>query len=414
MALTTATEAVRRSRTVALWAWLGSPLARQLAGIFVLWATYVWITDVVATAVMHDGGHVLTANWAAALNNWVADIHTAPPLARWDSVWYYSIATEGYPARTGLGIYNAGFMPLLGLLMRWGAALFHVSPYVAGTWVSRLALLAGMYAFFFYVRADNDASPGADRPRIEPLAPLLAMLFFPTAYILVSVYAESLFFAFCVSTFLLAKKRHYALAAATAFLAGLSRAHVIALVPALGVLALEHWRGATWSRRARAFLPMLGAVAALAAVAWHFKNVSGDPLLYVHRKTYFGTTNAGPAGAWRSTIWSINDARMRGHFGSIYTLLELPSAILLAASGLILAWTKRFSEAVFVLGSLGLSVMAGSLWGLPRYTIFLFPVFMLIGRIHRRTALWNAYVLCGVLVQACMMVNYVLLRAPAP
>lgn len=412
--MTGATVTDRRSRTVAVWAWLMSPLARQLAGIFVLWITYVWITDVVATAVMHDGGHVVTPNWSAALNHWVADIQTAPPLARWDSVWYYSIATEGYPARSGLGIYNAGFMPLLGLLMRWGAAIFGVSPYVAGTWVSRLALLGGMYALFFYARADGAARANTDRRRIDPLAPLLAMLCFPTAYILVSVYAEALFFAFCAGTFLLASKRHYALAAVTAFLAGLSRAHVLALIPALGVLALEHWRGATWSRRVRSFLPALGAVAALAVVAWHFKNVAGDPLLYVHRKTYFGTTNAGPAGAWRSTLWSINDARMHGHFGSIYTLLELPSAVLLLASGLILTRMKRFAEAVFVLGSLGLSVMAGSLWGLPRYTIFLFPVFMLLARVQRRTALWHAYALCGVLVQGCLIVNYVLLRAPAP
>ncbi len=412
--MTTATNSGRRSRTVALWAWLRSPLARELAGIFVLWAAYLWITDVVAMAVMRDPGHIVTPNWAAALNNWITDIHTAPPLARWDSVWYYSIATEGYPARTGLGIYNAGFLPLLGLLMRWGGAFFNVSPYVAGTWVARLALLGGMYAFYFYARADNAAITRADRPRMEPLAPVLAMLSFPTAYILVSVYAESLFLVFCVSTFLFAHKRQYALAAVTAFLAGVSRAHVIALIPALGVLALEHFRGATWSRRARSLLPMFGAMSALGAVAWHFKKVSGDPLLGVHRKTYFGATNAGPMGAYRGAISSLEDARLHGHFGSIYTLLELPSALLLFVSVLILVRMKRFAEAVFVAGSLGLSVMAGSFWGLPRYTIFLFPVFMLIGRLHRRTALWHALVMGGVLVQACMIVNFVLLRAPAP
>ncbi len=70
-------------------------------------------------------------------------------LARWDTAYYYSIATEGYhwdPAT--FSHQNVSFVPLYPLLMRWGGALLGGRPPLAGLIVS-LVSFAGAVAVLY-------------------------------------------------------------------------------------------------------------------------------------------------------------------------------------------------------------------------------------------------------------------------
>ena len=60
--------------------------------------------------------------------------------ARWDTFFYYSIATRGYNWNPALFTYqNVVFFPLYPLLMRWGGAIIGGYPMLAGLLISLAA-----------------------------------------------------------------------------------------------------------------------------------------------------------------------------------------------------------------------------------------------------------------------------------
>ena len=394
----------RDSFTLRATSWLRSHAGRGLFGVIMLWAVHAYAVYVLANAISHDPGQALWPNWRQDLHGWVTDVNAVPPVARFDSVWYYSIATDGYPGTQGLAVYNAGFLPLYGLLMRWVGAGLGMEPYLAGVWISRIATLVGLILLYLYALR---------RPELKatPWAPVAALLFFPTGYLLVSVYAEALFFACLMATFYFAERRWFLAAFVAAFFAGLTRAHVLALIPAMFVLGVIKFRE---KRSVAVALPMLGGITAILSLGYYFKRVANDPLLYVHRKAFFGSATGGPLVTIATTRATIRDALERGTLGATYTLLEFPCAVILSVAALYCVWKKHWAEAVLLAGTVGLNMMAGSLWGLPRYSIVMFPLFLLIGRLAKRPLVFSAYMVVGALTQALLLANYVNFRAPAP
>jgi Gpi18-like mannosyltransferase len=104
--------------------------------------------------------------------------------------------------------------------------LFRVTPLVAGVWVSRLAFLGSIFLFVDYLNLRKV-------PMRRALPILFLLITFPSAYILVSAYTESLFLFLALAAFVSVLREKPALAALAAFLAGLTRIHAIALFPAL-------------------------------------------------------------------------------------------------------------------------------------------------------------------------------------
>ncbi len=381
---------------------------RALLALCTLWAVYITAVQFIADTTVHDPGMAVSPNFRNELHGYTPSPAGAPALARWDSVWYQSIASEGYPAPHGLGVYNVAFLPLYGLLMRSVAAVCHLGVLDAGVWVSRVALLGTMALLWFQARSRSTAAQDA-------WAPVAALLAFPSAFLLTSVYAEATFLLFALAAWVLADRRRWVLAFAVAFAAGITRMHALALLPGLFVHGLATW----WPERRRpaalaAFLPAAGVAAGLGALAGYFQHVAHDPLLYFHRKVFFGSVTGGPAAAWTSSVRNFREALDRHTFGALYTLLEIPCALLLLGSAGVLLARRRYGEAVYVLCTVGLSAAAGSLWGIPRYSLFVFPVFLLAIRPSRRPALWTGYLVVSALLQTCLLVNYVNLRPPAP
>ena len=381
----------------------------QLLGLIVVWFAYFQITGFLAIAVQHDPGNSIWPGWHSVLQGYIPDLERAPPLARFDSVWYLSVAIEGYPGMTGRAINNGAVLPLYGLSMRWVSHALGMDPLWAGIWVSRWMLLATMVMLFAHARRLKEN-------RADPWAPVAAMLCFPTAYIMVSVYSEALFVALSLAALLLFVRRRFVLSAIALSLSAITRLHVLALAPALGIMGSQYWNEQKRSPRALlAFLPPVSVAATLVAGAWYCKVISGDPLLHLHRKMAFGMTDGGPLTALRSGAEYFRRAIDLHTFGSLYTLLEMPCLVGLVVATTILVYRREWASATFVFLSLAMNLRAGTLWGLPRYVIQLWPVFLLIGP-SRRSAppVWIVYVVAGILFQAFLMINYVNLRGPAP
>jgi hypothetical protein len=194
-------EALRTALAAALFAWLGGLVGRLALG------------RAPGTTGFDPLG--LTAPFGAA-----GDL-LAGPLARWDSAWYLSIATDGYDAT------RAAFFPLYPLLaaaVGWPLG----SPLLGGVVVSLACFAAGLWAVGRL--AAIELGPALARPS------MLLVAFFPTAFFFPAVYSESLFLACSAGSMLAARTGRWWLAGALGAAGAATRSAGVLLVVPLALL----------------------------------------------------------------------------------------------------------------------------------------------------------------------------------
>jgi len=393
--------------------------ALMLGNIFALWLAYVVVIETAAESLKK--ALLRPLRWAPGVNErYIAIADPAakiPPLARWDSIWFQCIAHQGYtgtdtrgspwPGHARNKAFRPVFLPLYPATMRLGAALGGTDYLRAGLWVSRLALLATLVMLWLYRQ-------GTRGPQDSPMASMVTLLSFPAGFILVSVYSESLFLALALASFLLTHRRHHAAAAVAAFLAPLTRINGLALVPALAILGWQQWRRD--GERVRAFAPAFGAMLGMIAMMAFYDWQLGDPLAYLHCKAeHWGTGISWP---WESLGKGLVRAWMavrQPELGSVYTALEPVCAALVLVAVVGLSIQRRWAEAVFTLGSASMVFVSGSLWGMPRFTIILFPVFLWLADLSKKSLLaWVVYICACLGGQAAVLAVFVAMRQPPP
>lgn len=153
------------------------------------------------------------------------------PSARWDSVWYLTIAEHGYGDKQDHA--QAAFYPLYPLLMR-GLGWIVGSPLVAGILVSLACFLVALvllHKLAVLELGERDAR-----------GTVLLVAFFPTALFFSAVYSESLFLLVTVGAFLAARNRRWAWAGALGGLAALTRNSGVLLLVPLAILFFQQER----------------------------------------------------------------------------------------------------------------------------------------------------------------------------
>jgi hypothetical protein len=192
-----------------------------------------------ATSTYDAGG--LTAPFGYLPNALVA------PLARWDSVWYLTIARSGYQhMRERMAFYPLypGLIHVLAWVVR--------SDLVAGVLISVVAFGVALALLHRLVCLDFD-SEVADTT-------VLLLAFCPVSFFFSAVYTESLFLALSVGAIYAARRERWLLCGALGFLAALTRNGGIALIvpaaiiyfygPRAGTAVLTRWgtRAGGWRR----------------------------------------------------------------------------------------------------------------------------------------------------------------------
>src|SRR3954463_10954016 len=144
-----------------------------------------------------------------ALTHAIADPVLAP-LARWDSVWYLTIADSGYGGSTA----RAAFFPLYPALVRAVGTLFggsHAALLVAAFLISLAAFVAALALLYRLTERELGRRPA--RPT------LLLLAVFPAAVYFGAPYSESLFLLLAVGAFYAARTDRWASAGGGAALA---------------------------------------------------------------------------------------------------------------------------------------------------------------------------------------------------
>lgn len=291
---------------------------------------------------------------------------------RWDAPHYLDIARMGYVTE-GVESRWIVFYPLYPWLVR-AATVFVRDDLAAAFLVSALASVAAGLLLYKLARLDEESSVAR--------AAVFFMFVFPTSYFLHIGYTESLFLALALATFLAARTRRWALAGVLGALACMTRANGLALIPALAFEAWDEYR-ASGRRLSARWLWALAPAAGFGVYLAINYAVKGHPFAFLKAQDeYWYRTFAWPwdavAASWR--YWqggTPSDALMVGWQEFFFVLLGLGLTVW--------AWVKmRASYAAWMTFNWLLWSCTKFVLSVPRYTLVLFPAYIIFARVSAR------------------------------
>lgn len=317
---------------------------------------------------------------------------------QWDFGYYQKIAEFGYSGTDG----SAAFYPLFPWLVRL-VAYFSKSSLAAGLIVSGIASIVAAILLRRLVRLDYPASVA--------MRSVWFFLIFPTAYFLHVGYSEGLFLALALACILAARVERWWLAGVLGAFCWMTRAPGAVLVPALAVEATQQY----WVRRNScshgAVSPCESDQAGKASAqragysktgrsSWNWRwlwiaivpagfgvyllinwCVNGDPFAFLRtRKISFEQSFALPLAGIRQAIWAHyptpREAEMVGAQELFFVALGFVCTII--------SWIKlRPVYAMWMTGSWILSASVNFFRSTPRYTLTMFPIFILFALLGR-------------------------------
>ena len=314
--------------------------------------------------------------------------------SHWDGEHYVALAAGGYlqpPEQV-----SPAFFPLYPLLIRSFGELFGgpVTWAALSAWGPLISLSALPFALFFVYRiAEDQWDTGVARGAV------LALAFFPTAFFLNAAYTESLFLALSAGSLWAARVRRDLLLAC--LFAGLAAATRNVGIFLLAPLAYEWFRNRDLYRWRGLYLALApSGLVAYAAYLWlHF----GDPLLFYTDQQKWGREPAGPVAtvvkAYSSAaeganrlldprLWSDPTlASLADHLAgaaNLYNLLFFLFAVVVLLAGLRdLPPDLALYAFLLVLPAALFGTPQNPLMGAPRYVLVAFPLFIVLGMLHR-------------------------------
>jgi Mannosyltransferase (PIG-V) len=329
----------------------------------------------------------------------------AAPFARWDSVWYLSIADGGY----GDGS-RAAFFPLYPLLVKISGAGLG-SAIAGGVLVSTACLGTALVFLHRLVALDHDRAVARNAVLVTAL--------FPMAFFFSAVYSESLFLALSIGAVYAARLDRFAWAGVLGALAASTRSAGVLLVIPLALIYLSSGAarpGTRWRLDRDALWLMLVPLGLVAYCA--FLALDGqDALAPFHAQEQWFRAFAGPfVGAWDGIVAAVQGSRqlLSGARDPVYFTaaggdpfvvahhnIELAAWLLLtipAVAGVLRRLPLAYGAYVVAALALPLSYPVGPqpLMSLPRFIAVLFPLAIwlalwMTGRVWRERLVLGAF-----------------------
>jgi Gpi18-like mannosyltransferase len=296
---------------------------------------------------------------------------------RWDSLNYQKLAEFGYSASGELKPLLV-FYPLYPWTVRLFAFVFHdylISAFV----VSTLASLVTAIVFLRLVELDYSKEL-AQRA-------VWFLFIFPTSYFLHIGYTESLFLMLALGSVLAARKERWLLAGVLGALTCLTRANGLVLLPVLVVEAAQQYR---ITRRFQwRWLYVAIAAGGFGGYLLLNKYVTGNPFAFTAlMNEFFSKKLSSPLTGVSNAIGSLYrnpaEAEMIGSQEITFIVLGLVCTIV--------SWFKlRPAYSVWLTGNWLLFVSVSFVLSVPRYTLTMFPIYLLFAMLARRRV-WLAVI----------------------
>lgn len=292
---------------------------------------------------------------------------------RWDSAHYLFLAHFGYQ-RFGPDRLWIVYFPLFPWLIR--LVRYLVSDYfLSGILVSTVCSITAALLFFRLARLDHSAKTAR--------MAVWFLFIFPASYFLHIAYTESLFLTLLFGSFLAARTNRWIIAGVLGALASMARIDGTVLIPALATEAViqyrehRHWR---WS-----YLGILIIATGLFVYLWLNQSVTGSPLSFLaYQHIRFHRAIETPFEGLRSSIGMImsrdpRTSQMVGVQEFTFTILGLVATVY--------CWARqRLSYGVWMIVNWLIFTSSSLVESVPRYTLALFPLFILFAQAARYPA----------------------------
>lgn len=332
--------------------------------------------------------------------------------ARQDSAWYFSIAYEGYKFSKDEQS-NVNFFPLYPTLMKYGYELLKpLTPnlilyhryLLSGTLISIISIFLAIIFLWKLFRLDTDSKTA--------FLAIFFLLIFPTSYFFTAIYTESLFLLLAACTFYFARKNKFILAGLAGYFAALTRpVGIFLLIPIIMELILARRR---LNRKELALnsISLLLTPLGLVTFMYYLNQKFGDPLLFMEAAKNWGRnlnlSITFPFEVISSLIKHIGGELNFTHASSANIFLEL----IFFTFGLflsILALRKvRLSYGVWCLVSVLFPITSGVLVSQARYTLVLFPIFLVLALIASKHFLFShVYPFVSILLTGLLIILFV-------
>ncbi len=294
---------------------------------------------------------------------------------RWDTQHYLEIAKEWYSSSTVDERHlHIVFFPLYPSLVKLFSYITGGDYLLAGLIVSNIAYAFCAYYIYKLVRLDFDDDVAWKS--------VIFLSIFPTAYFFHAAYTESLFIALTIASFYYARVGKWWLVGVLAMLATLTRITGVLLFPALVIeyLAQRNFKLNTIKKDVL-WLGLIGVGFGIYLLINY--DVYGDPLAFLtiqkeHWSKSLGLPSKGFLYALGSISWRPpGDGLLAGGF-------EIGFAVLAFALTIYSFFRLRLSYSVYMLLTL-IIVTSTKFWlSIPRYTLAMFPIFILLALLGRR------------------------------
>ena len=305
---------------------------------------------------------------------------------QWDTGWYLDIAKNWYAvAAPYKNYYNYVFFPLYPTLIKLLGAVIGNNFY-AGLIISNAALLAAAILLYKLVELDHD--------REVALNSVKYMFIWPTSFILSGVLSEALFLMLVVGCFYLARKGKWLNVGITGFFLSLTRVNGVCLgIPLFYEYMKEknfRLKGISVNILALALLPL-----GLLIFCVYNYYLTGDFLAFVHAQSAWGRHLGNPLMTLAYGIFGVA-AKPIDTVQACFTIFTLASLTI---------FYRRIpiSYLLFCLISIFLPLSSG-LISMPRFTVVLFPVFILFAQLGKDKRVDTAFTIIFSVLMGCFMI----------
>lgn len=406
----------------ALRQWAAQPWVRETTALFVASrVAFILVTYVGFVLIQAPKYSTTSVGVTQMLTSW----------NQWDGLRYTSIAAHGYTAPE-----FTAFFPLYPLLTALISAPFGSQTiYTVALLVSNAAFLGALLVLRPLVAARWGDAVAARTA--------LYLTIFPTALYTFAPYNESLFLLWTLGCFLALEHRRWALAAALAALAALTRAAgILLLIP----FAIAWWQ-MVWERHAGAEVSHPSAQSLLAAsgraltalpwrmwarAAWallipaalglyslYCALTFGDWLAWVHAQAHWNRISAWPWESLRLQLVGLAQA-VPASFYQVHDLLDLGATVLFLAL-LVVGWRRLpRAQSLYVAALLLLTLTSPGgvhlhtndpLTSNQRFVLEMFPGFITLALVTERHPLWRqSIVIVSTMLLATLTLIFILGR----
>ena len=286
---------------------------------------------------------------------------------QWDGIHYVGIAASGYEA-TGEWYFRLVFYPLYPWLAR-GFAYLTRDYFLGALVVSTIASFGVALVFNRLLRLDESAKMARQA--------VIFLCIFPTSYFLHIGYTESLFLLLVLGSFYAARKERWWVAGLLGALAAFTRVNGLLLGPALLAEAFLQYRVKRRWDWNWAAISLVGT--GLLGYLWLNHKVAGNALRFQEIQREKWTKFLAPP--WRGLKQVYDGLGWRPPWEKHMVCAE--EFIFIALGIVVMVWcwrNTRLSYSVWTTLNMLLFISTSFIQSTPRYTLILFPMFIMFAR----------------------------------